>query len=148
MAQLEVTGNPRTGLIEEAIAAIQRDPTSAFRARFFGIKNYASFGDQREDHDYGMGPKHGSIVFRIGLTNKVRQSGQPLASADAIYYLECYRDFGSIEWRVDDTATAAGHIVKMNLGHAIREFDRLTARRNVLSDALANAQIESHVAAS
>lgn len=40
------------------------------RERYFGRKFYEAF-DQREDHKYGFGPKHGTIVFRIGLTQAV-----------------------------------------------------------------------------
>ncbi len=41
--------------------------------RYFGVKNYDAFGDQRTDCEYGMGPRHGSIVFSIGLTPALRQ---------------------------------------------------------------------------
>jgi hypothetical protein len=41
------------------------------RREYFGRKFYASF-DQREDHRYGQGPKHGTIVFGIGLTKNAR----------------------------------------------------------------------------
>jgi len=42
-------------------------------SRYFGVKNYDAFGDQRHDCEYGMGPRHGSIVFSIGLTTALRQ---------------------------------------------------------------------------
>lgn len=35
---------------------------------YFGQKQYEGY-DQREDHEYGMGPRHGSIYQRIGLKN-------------------------------------------------------------------------------
>ena len=35
---------------------------------YFGQKQYEGY-DQREDHAYGMGPRHGSIYQRIGLRN-------------------------------------------------------------------------------
>lgn len=35
---------------------------------YFGQKYYECY-DQREDHEYGMGPRHGSIYQRIGLKN-------------------------------------------------------------------------------
>lgn len=37
---------------------------------YLGAKNYEGFGDQRSDHPYFYGPRHGSIVFRIGLTSE------------------------------------------------------------------------------
>ena len=43
------------------------------RDGYFGVKNYAHFGDQRCDCQYHLGPKHGSIVFRIGLPLVVRE---------------------------------------------------------------------------
>lgn len=55
---------------------------------YIGVKNYAGFGDQREDHKYGYGPKHGHIVFRIGLTTEARRrdlSGEEIE--DALYML-------------------------------------------------------------
>lgn len=56
----------REKLIELAISNLQLDPENWTKERYYGIKNYASFGDQREDHNYGMGPRHGTIVFQIG----------------------------------------------------------------------------------
>lgn len=43
----------------------------SLRREYFGRKFYSDF-DQREDHRYGSGPKHGRIVFGIGLTKKAR----------------------------------------------------------------------------
>lgn len=34
---------------------------------YLGVKNYDGFGDQGSDCEYGYGPRHGSIVFSIGL---------------------------------------------------------------------------------
>ena len=53
---------------------------------YFGVKNYDRFGDQREDHEYGFGPKHGSIVFAVGL----KEPKRPLTDEErdaALYYL-------------------------------------------------------------
>jgi len=79
----------RTSLVEEA----KRDLASGaphMRKQYFGIKNYAHFGDQREDHQYGYGPKHGDIVFSIGLTGSRRKNEEPLTSSeieDGLYVL-------------------------------------------------------------
>ena len=35
--------------------------------QYFATKDYSGFYHQRSDCDYGYGPKHGSIVFAIGL---------------------------------------------------------------------------------
>ena len=37
------------------------------KEKYFGVKIYSGFGEQREDHKYGYGPRHGNIVFAIGL---------------------------------------------------------------------------------
>lgn len=82
----------RKELIEEAIASIQKDGANCFKGEYFGIKNYAGFGDQREDHSYGMCPRHGTIVFSIGRQSKC----ETVMGANEIYYLECERDFFSM----------------------------------------------------
>lgn len=54
--------------------------------QYLGIKDYAHWTGQRSDHNYGYGPKHGYIVFSIGL----KQPNQSLSSVEqeaSIYYL-------------------------------------------------------------
>jgi hypothetical protein len=84
----------RTNLIEEAVSLILKDGKTAMAQEFLGFKQYAHFGDQRCDCPYGMGPRHGSIVFEIGRAREAR-SGNVALGADEIYLLECIRDFGS-----------------------------------------------------
>lgn len=58
------------------------------RHEFFGTKNYSGWSGQRCDCGYGMGPRHGSICFRIGLKEEAR--ARDLSDAEreaAIYYL-------------------------------------------------------------
>lgn len=56
--------------------------------RYFGTKDYAHWNDQREDHEYGYGPKHGSIVFRVGLRREyLRKELTPEDIECAIYCL-------------------------------------------------------------
>lgn len=136
MAQLHVEGHPRNSLIEEAIAAIQKDPLAALREHYFGIKNYAAFGDQREDHQYGYGPKHGSIVFRIGRADP--GNGKPLDN-DAIYYLEAYRDFGTMGW-VEDRRD-----VRLDLGRVIRKHDHCAKELKQFAAALDATVLLEHV---
>lgn len=147
MRQLVISGTPRAELIEFALAAIQHDPGGALRNGYFGIKNYASFGDQREDHAYGEGPKHGVIVFSIGRTPALRDSVKEL-DADAIYYLEAYRDFGHTSWPNDSPgAPSYQKTIALTLGHAIRLFDEFGQKRDMLAAAFEKAEVESHVAA-
>lgn len=51
----------------------------------FGTKQYAHWHGQRSDHEWG-GPKHGSIIFRIGLQDRKRELTKDERS-DAIYFL-------------------------------------------------------------
>jgi len=91
---IRVSGIPsreREYLIEEAIALIQKDPENAMKSEYLGIKNYAAFGDQREDHSYGMGPRHGCIVFSIG-----RENPHPIEPWDVDELIRV-RDFGGQE---------------------------------------------------
>jgi len=71
--QIELYGQcctkERQQLAEEAIKYFQTNPELK-RSEYFGIKNYAGFGDQRCDCTPGYGPTHGSIVFRIDYNRK------------------------------------------------------------------------------
>lgn len=39
---------------------------------YFGTKNYSGWRGQREDHQYGYGPRHGSTCFAVGIADHVR----------------------------------------------------------------------------
>ena len=80
----------RETAIEEAISEIQSDGKLALSQRYIGVKNYAHFGDQGVNCEYGLGPRHGHIVFRIG---RHRSSRQKVLGDDEIYFLEACRDF-------------------------------------------------------
>lgn len=87
----------RRGCVEDAI----NDIASGFNRlseRYFGTKNYAQWSDQREDHRYGYGPKHGSICFKIGLTgtalNKLASGG--LSDYDAECAIYCLMNIDAI----------------------------------------------------
>jgi hypothetical protein len=94
------TTNERKALIEEAITLIQRNGSEALKSGYIGYKNYAGFGDQRTDCSYGMGPRHGSIVYSIGRTNMGTES--VTLGDDEIYYLQCERDFPGFSVTVFD----------------------------------------------
>jgi hypothetical protein len=58
------------------------------KREYFGTKNYAKWGGQRCDCEYGMGPRHGSICFSIGLREEARKRDLTNAEKEAcIYYL-------------------------------------------------------------
>jgi len=90
--QLRVSGiantEDRKALVGEAIALIQKDPKTALKDGYLGYKNYSGFGDQRCDCSYGMGPRHGYIVFDIGRNRDVELDDPE----SAIYFLKCFRD--------------------------------------------------------
>ena len=79
------TTSQRHRLLQEAMLDLANG-CPRLSKEYFGIKNYDGFGDQRSDHTYGYGPKHGSIVFRVSLTNSESiPHGNDLE--DCLYYL-------------------------------------------------------------
>lgn len=134
----------RSAVFADAIAAIQNDGSVALRSVYLGIKNYASFGDQRNDSEYGMGPRHGSIVFRIGRTHSGLGTDSVLCG-DHVYLLECVRDFGTRE--VDEVRDGRKIQLNLNLCDVLRRLQR--ARESVAESEswLAEAVVESHEAA-
>lgn len=75
--------------VEDAINALAHGGESLY-TQYIGCKNYAGYC-LREDHPYGYSPKHGSIVFKIGL----RDPSYILASQDieaCLYYLNTIKD--------------------------------------------------------
>ena len=58
----------------------------------FGTKSYDRWHGQRTDCEYGLGPRHGSIIFQVGLVEGVRNNRThsdltPEEIEAAIYYL-------------------------------------------------------------
>lgn len=66
-------GEDRHSALNDAISDIAHGGKIIVR-EFFGTKNYAQWGGQRCDCEYGMGPRHGAIVFAIGLRDEYRKS--------------------------------------------------------------------------
>ncbi len=128
----------RRKVISDAIAAIQKDGKTAMCKRYKGVKNYAGFGDQREDHDYGMGPAHGYIVFRVGRTGRGR-NGEVELGADHIFFLEAARDYPGITFGLDKYSKPK----KIGLSQTIKAM--LTAEGNVqkLKEAL-DFEVDTH----
>jgi len=54
---------------ERAIKGIASND-GKIQEEYYGVKDYESFTHQTEDHRYGFGPRHGSIVFSIGLKKR------------------------------------------------------------------------------
>jgi len=142
MLVLSVEGSPvgpvRQLAIEDTIRAIQMDAELALRNNYTGVKNYAEFGDQRDDHAYGMGPRLGTTAFKIGR----RPEGQGCngLGADAVYLLECVRDFGA----KPDPRSPDEKNKNMNLCDVLREYELLAHLTAKLADMLTGAKVETH----
>ncbi|ENR0029175.1 hypothetical protein ACETF5_004349 [Yersinia enterocolitica] len=79
--------NERNKCVDDAISDLAGG-AKKLNERYFGTKDYAHWNDQREDHEYGYGPKHGSIVFRVGLRHEfLRKKLTPDDIECAIYCL-------------------------------------------------------------
>ncbi|BDH62343.1 hypothetical protein MTP04_24730 [Lysinibacillus sp. PLM2] len=75
------------GPIRHAIDDIVND-FRCLRKEYFGTKDYSGFVNQEVQCTYGYGPRHGYVVFSVGLKNGVRQKEFTDEEKDAcIYYL-------------------------------------------------------------
>jgi hypothetical protein len=84
-------GEDRVAEMEGAIADLLNG-CKHLRTQFFGTKAYAHWHGQSSRHSYGYGPKHGSMIFQIGIQKPVRdRASDPLLSDEeidaAVYYL-------------------------------------------------------------
>jgi len=126
----------RIKIIEEAIAMIQKNGKTAMKKEYLGMKNYAAFGDQRTDCEYGYGPTHGSIVFRVGRTDDDKET---TLGDDEIYALLCARDFESI---LDEKNSEQYREVFINLFDVIGRVDDLKEDIAPLEKILEKAEVE------
>ena len=91
---LRVEGDPygetssKYGTIAEAAIIDIAEGCQHLKTKYFGNKEYSGYY-QREDHKYGYGPRHGSIVDRIGLVNSSYELSDNEKDA-CIYYLKNY----------------------------------------------------------
>lgn len=80
-------GQDRESAREDAITEILSGG-GKLRSEQFCTKTYASWHGQRSDHAYGYGPRHGWIIFRIGLTPEARKRDLTAEEIEAaVYYL-------------------------------------------------------------
>lgn len=109
-------GKDRDSVIQDAIkqlstgVAIREQYGDLWRVSF-GTKNYAHWSGQRSDHEYGYGPRHGSICFAVGLTETVRKTKRhadllPEEIEAAIYYLMNLAAVQAAEQAAKDQAAA------------------------------------------
>lgn len=60
------------------------------RREYFGCKNYDRWHCQRHDCEYGLGPTHGSITFRVALNKNYRTNPEQITEEQVnacLYYL-------------------------------------------------------------
>jgi len=58
---------------------------------YYGVKNYACYNHQACDCEYGMGPRHGEIVFSIGLQEPNHELTEEETEC-CLYYLNIILD--------------------------------------------------------
>lgn len=83
-------GEGRASVIQDAVAffATGPKPYKDLRQGYYGTKNYDRWSGQRSDHPYWAGPSHGSICFRVGLTDEARKRDEFSAEeVEACLYL-------------------------------------------------------------
>jgi len=93
--EYEKAGTDRASCIAAAIKQLATgkadSPYSDLWCQYLGTKSYDRWNGQRCDCEYGMGPRHGSIIFAIGLTRETLKRDRTDLSPDeieaAIYYL-------------------------------------------------------------
>jgi hypothetical protein len=61
------------------------------RTRYIGCKQYDGFYMQRTDCEYGYGPRHGYIIFRIGLKD-TKHEFVDIEIDSCIYYIRKLKD--------------------------------------------------------
>lgn len=70
-------GAERGGAVADAIQWLATGTSPAYKGLdkiSYGTKNYDAWSGQRSDHEYGMGPRHGSICFAIELLPDARRT--------------------------------------------------------------------------
>lgn len=130
-------GSVRERALEDAIASIQKDGGGALARQYIGVKQYAGFGDQREDHEYGMGPGHGVIVFSVGRTSSFRARVTTGLGPDHVYFLEAVRDFGELIGKGDR---------RLNLDQVLGQLIESRDFVNLIQAVLTAAKVDSHEA--
>lgn len=87
-------GADRASCVDDAIkqfaTAAALGPYKDLWRNYFGTKRYDGWYGQRSDHPYGYGPKHGSIIFSVGVKNGLRKAQADLTADEVeacIYYL-------------------------------------------------------------
>ena len=81
-------GTDKASVIRDAVDWLATGKCGAYRGLDeldFGTKSYDRWYGQRSDHEWG-GPRHGSIIFQVGLKDRKAVLTEDQRS-DAIYFL-------------------------------------------------------------
>lgn len=81
-------GTDKASVIRDAVDWLATGKCAAYQGldqANFGTKSYDRWYGQRSDHEWG-GPRHGSIIFQIGLKNRQLEMTEDQRS-DVIYFL-------------------------------------------------------------
>lgn len=109
-------GSDRAEQREAAIADLLAG-APRLRTCYMATKSYAQWHGQAVDCTYGMGPRHGTVIFAIELTPPVRdrlKSGGSLTPDEvnaAVYYL---RNLEAIEQTVQEADKAARSVTGLS----------------------------------
>jgi|SRR5882757_3928332 len=85
----EKAGDEKSAVREQAIKYLL-DGGKSLKSAYVGTKDYDRWHGQAIECEYGMGPRHGSVIFRIELVREQRQREGLLSAEEidaAIYYL-------------------------------------------------------------
>lgn len=86
-AILEIKGSQfDVTVVRDAIQDVLQG-TPHMATMYFGSKDYDCFSHQRSDHNYFMGPRHGTIVYSIGLKKPYRTGLSKEQQESCVYYL-------------------------------------------------------------
>lgn len=102
-------GSERVQALETAVQELLKGGGRLFQ-QYFGTKDYDGWHGQFDYHPYGFGPRHGSIIFAIGLQQTVLQHNKVLDEEQieaAIYYL---RNIERIQAAKDGAKAAAAQL--------------------------------------
>lgn len=103
-------GEDRARCLEEAIQRILSGGGPMFQ-EYSGTKSYDRWHGQHSNHPYGMGPRHGYIIFQIGLISPIRQRETKALTEDEInacvYYLRNLEKIQDAEEKAKQVAKAS-----------------------------------------
>lgn len=103
-------GNDRNWVIETAIADLIGGQEK-LRFEYIGTKDYAHWHGQGVSCEYGYCPRHGSVIFSVGLSRPLRfKSGRPLTADEvnaAVYYLRNIERIQAAQAKASALAAAA-----------------------------------------